>query len=94
MKYKFVKEYFIDNDSDVVEIGKHKFSVDINSENKLSQKVLGWLYALEKAYVTIEGEEVVKEVKSKPKKKKKIKIDEPKEEDQPITNPESNEEES
>ena len=94
MKYKFIKEYFIDNDSDVVEIGRHKFSVDINSENKLSKKVLGWLYALEKPYVTIEGEEVVKEVKSKPKKKKKIKIDEPKEEEQPITNPESNEEES
>jgi hypothetical protein len=94
MKYKFIKEYFIDNDSDVVEIGKHKFSVDINSENKLSQKVLGWLYALKKGYVTIEGEEVVKKVKSKPIKKKKIKIDEPKKEEQPITNPESNEEES
>jgi len=94
MKYKFIKGYFIDNDSDVVEIGGHKFNVDIKSESKLSQKVLGWLFALEKPYVTIEEEEVVKKVKSKPKKKKKIKIDEPKEEEQPITNPESNEEES
>lgn len=93
MKYKFIKEYFIDNDNDPVTIGKHNFEVSFNSENKLSQKVLSWLYSMKKPYVEIEGEKVVKEVKSKPIKKKKVKIDEPKEKEQHI-NPKSNEEES
>ena len=94
MKYKFIKEWFLSNDDDIVEIGSHKFDVGFSSESKLSQKVLGWLYKDGKPYVTIEGEEVVKEVKSKPKKKKKVKVDEPKKETQPIVEPESNEEES
>ena len=94
MKYKFIKEYFIDNDNDPVTIGKHNFEVSFQSENKLSQKVLSWLYSMDKPYVELEGEKVVKEVKSKPIKKKKVKIDEPKEKEQPSDNPKSNEEES
>jgi|TARA_R110000787_G_scaffold118062_4_gene228813 hypothetical protein len=94
MKYKFQKDYFIDNENDaVILLGKYSYQVSFNSI--LSQKVLSMLFKLDKPYVIIEGEEEVVVIQPKPKsktKKKKVKIDEPKKESNAIT--ESNEEES
>ena len=99
MKYIFHKEYFIANDNDNIQLGKH--SVTVSFESNFSQKVLAMIYnTLDKPYVSIEGEEevlVVKKSKIKSKsKKKKVKIDEPKTEQETSisTDTNSNEEES
>jgi len=98
MKYIFHKEYFVSNENDDVQLGKHSFTVSF--ESNLSQKVLAMLYnMLGKPYVSIEGEEVVEKpkpkAKAKPKaKKKKVKIDEPKEETKPEPTTDTEESES
>lgn len=87
---KFNQDYFLSHDDDAVPFGTRTINVGFNSN--LSQKVLNILHNLGKPYV-ISEDEVVAAPKAKSKtKKKKVKIDEPK--DQPITNTESNEEES
>jgi hypothetical protein len=99
MKYIFHKEYFISNENDNIQLGRH--SVAVSFESNFSQKVLAMIYnTLDKPYVSIEGEEevvVIKNSKIKSKsKKKKVKIDEPKTEQETSisTDTDSNEEES
>ncbi len=96
MKYIFHREYFVSNDNDDVQLGRHSFTVSF--ESNLSQKVLAMLYnMLGKPYVSIEGEEVVEKPKPKAKpkaKKKKVKIDEPKEETKPEPTTDTEESES
>jgi len=100
MKYIYNKDYFLDNEDDTVVLFNNSvdFGFDSDRGGKLSNKVLSILYKSGKPYVSLEGEEIEKVLPtaSKPKaktKKKKIKIDEPKEEPI-IKNTESNEEES
>jgi|TARA_R110002074_G_scaffold1973_5_gene11905 hypothetical protein len=82
--YKLDVSWFINNDNDTVTLsGKNTFTV--NASGNYSQKVLGKLFALKKPYIIDEDSivEVKEVVVGKPKKakiKKKIKIDEPKEE--------------
>ena len=79
---KLNKDYFLSNDDEVVQFGRHKISVNYNSI--LSTKVLNFLYNIGKPYVILEEEdvdpikEVIKEAKLNIKSKKKVKIDEPK----------------
>ena len=100
MIYKYDKEYFLDNDDDLVDLvtAKVLFGFDSNRGNCLSNSILSILYNAGKPYVSLAEDEVEvvapQKLKQKSKtKKKKIKIDEPKEEPT-ITNTESNKEES
>ena len=103
MEYKYHKDYFLDNDDDLVDLGvvKVKFGFESNKGGKISNSVLSMLYKAGKPYVSLIGEEekiAPPKPKTTPKpqvktKKKKVKIDEPKEEPT-ITYTEPNEEES
>jgi hypothetical protein len=101
MKYKFHKEYFLDNDNDAVECFGKTISIGFNSNtgNRLSDKLLSILYGAGKPYVSLIGDEVEEVAPPTPKpkaktKKKKVKIDEPKAEEPTSTITEPNEEES
>jgi hypothetical protein len=100
MEYKFHKEYFLDNDGDTIEYGIQTIQIDFYSDAKLknNSKMLTVLHKMGKPYVSLVGDDVEKvtppTTKPKPQtKKKKVKIDEPKEE-KPSINTESNEKES
>jgi hypothetical protein len=83
--YELDRKWLASNGDEVVTFGRNTFTVSVTSQ--LSQKVLGKLYALGKAYVMKDGEVKMEEPAPKPmpktvkkSKKKKITIDEPTEE--------------
>tara|TARA_R110002074_G_scaffold294532_3_gene466143 strand:+ start:6074 stop:6376 length:303 start_codon:yes stop_codon:yes gene_type:complete len=100
MEYKFNKSYFLSNESDVFVYGKHV--IQINSNSTPSKKILSALYNAKKAYVTLEGDDVVKKevlvdynaAPQKVKTTKKVKIDEPKESKSKTTATKSSKEKS
>ena len=98
MEFKFNKEYFLSNDDDSYQYGRH--TIHISFDSQFNRKVLSILYNAGKPYITLVGDdvepvkEVVKKVKSNIKSKKKVKIDEPKESTTKNQDTNSNEKES
>jgi hypothetical protein len=74
MKYKFIKDYFVSADADVVQIAGN--TVNCCFDSQFSQKVLSNLYVLGKPYVVFEDENEIKVENTN--KIEKIIIDEPK----------------